>query len=79
VVGELANVITGNIKCFFPRGVDTGFPVVIHGTEHCIRVSGPIMRMPFLLEDGEVLWIGLRSFASGEAQAVRSASLAVVA
>ena len=79
VVGELANVITGNIKCFFPRGVNTSFPLVMYGTEHSIRIAGPVVRLPFLVEDGEVFWIGLRSLNAGEAQGVRSTSLAVVA
>ena len=58
-VGELANVITGNIKCLLPRGVYASLPVVMFGTEESVGGSH-VWAGSFRISGGEMFRVALR-------------------
>src|SRR5579871_5123602 len=57
-LGELANMLAGNLKSVLPRGVDLSMPSVVEGTDYSLRVCGEslIDRMAFTGELG-VIWV----------------------
>ena len=40
VMGELANMVAGNLKSLLPRGVDLSMPSVVEGSDYALRVCG---------------------------------------
>jgi chemotaxis protein CheX len=40
VMGELANMVAGNLKSLLPRGVDLSMPSVVEGSDYTLRVCG---------------------------------------
>ncbi len=40
VMGELANMIAGNLKSLLPKGVGLSMPVVIEGSDYALRICG---------------------------------------
>ncbi|MGO4884411.1 MAG: chemotaxis protein CheX [Bryobacteraceae bacterium] len=40
VMGELANMVAGNLKSLLPRGVDLSMPTVVEGTNYTLRICG---------------------------------------
>jgi chemotaxis protein CheX len=49
VMGELANMVAGNLKSVLPRGVDLSMPSVVEGTDYAVRICGvsSVERMTF--------------------------------
>jgi chemotaxis protein CheX len=49
VMGELANMVAGNLKSLLPRGVDLSMPSVVEGSDYSLRVCGvnAVERMTF--------------------------------
>lgn len=54
VMGELANMVAGNLKSLLPRGVDLSMPSVIEGSDHSLHVCGisAVEHMTFSSETG---------------------------
>ena len=44
VLGELVNMIGGNMKCVLTRGIQLSMPSVVDGTDYCLRVCGAKVR-----------------------------------
>lgn len=40
VMGELANMVAGNLKSLLPKGVDLSMPTVVEGKDYSLRVCG---------------------------------------
>ena len=59
-LGELANMLAGNLKSVLPHGIGLSLPSVVEGTDYSLRVCGGslIDRMPFSGELG-VIWVTL--------------------
>ncbi|HLY18997.1 MAG TPA: chemotaxis protein CheX [Bryobacteraceae bacterium] len=49
VMGELANMVAGNLKSLLPRGVELSMPSVIEGSDYAVRICGGnlVERMAF--------------------------------
>lgn len=59
VLGELANIIGGNLKCVLTRGViRLSMPSVVDGSQYSLRVCGAEVResIPFQCADG-TFWV----------------------
>jgi chemotaxis protein methyltransferase CheR len=58
VLGELANMIGGNMKCVLTRGIHLSMPSVVDGSDYSMRVCGGAVRdrLPFVCEYGP-FWI----------------------
>jgi chemotaxis protein CheX len=58
LIGELANMIGGNLKCVLRQGVRLSMPSVVDGTEYSLRVCGAQVkeRLSFQCAEG-VFWI----------------------
>jgi chemotaxis protein CheX len=59
-LGELANMIGGNLKSVLPRGVSLSLPSVVQGNSYSLRVCGGHRnnRMSFTGPDGP-FWVTL--------------------
>jgi CheY-specific phosphatase CheX len=59
-LGELANMIGGNLKSVLPRGVNLSMPSVVEGTKYSLRVCGghQYKRMAFAGPNGP-FWVTL--------------------
>jgi len=59
-MGELANMLAGNLKSVLPHGIGLSMPLVVEGRDYSLRVCGSsvIDRMPFSSALG-VLWVTL--------------------
>ncbi len=44
VLGELVNMIGGNLKCLLTRGIRLSMPSVVDGGDYCLRVCGAEVR-----------------------------------
>ena len=44
VLGELANMIAGNMKCVLAHGISLSMPSVVDGSDYSLRVCGAIVR-----------------------------------
>ena len=42
VMGELANMVAGNLKSLLPRGVDLSIPSVVEGRDYSLHVCGGV-------------------------------------
>jgi chemotaxis protein CheX len=40
VLGELANMVAGNLKSLLPKGVDLSIPTVVEGRDYSLHVCG---------------------------------------
>ena len=60
VMGELANMIAGNLKCTLVPGIRVSLPSVSDGAGHPLRVCGAhvVCRASFVTDDGP-FWISL--------------------
>jgi chemotaxis protein CheX len=50
-LGELANVIAGNLKPILPAGVGLTFPSVVQGSDYCLRTCGGNLSETLTLAD----------------------------
>ena len=59
-LGELANMLAGNLKSVLPRGVDISMPSVVEGTDYSVRVCGGNLtdRLSFTGDLG-LIWVTL--------------------
>jgi chemotaxis protein CheX len=64
-MGELANMLAGNLKSVLPHGISLSMPLVVEGADYSLRVcgGGVIDRIPFSSEFG-VLWVTLAEMFS---------------
>ena len=60
VLGELVNMIGGNLKCILSRGIRLSMPTVVDGRAYALRVCGAESseRLAFQFEEG-TFWIGV--------------------
>jgi chemotaxis protein CheX len=58
VLGELANMIGGNLKCVLTQGIRLSMPSVVDGSDYSVRVCGSRVqeRLTFQSEEG-LFWI----------------------
>jgi chemotaxis protein CheX len=42
VMGELANMVAGNLKSLLPRGVDLSMPSVVEGSDYTLHICGGV-------------------------------------
>ena len=58
VLGELANMIGGNLKCVLSQGIRLSMPSVMDGSDYSLRVCGVEVRhrLAFQCADG-IFWI----------------------
>jgi chemotaxis protein CheX len=58
VLGELANMIGGNLKCILGTGIRLSMPSVVDGTNYTLRVCGAEVREQLAFQSPEGLfWI----------------------
>ena len=58
VLGELANMIGGNMKCVLTRGIRLSMPSVVDGSDYSLRVCGAKVRERLTFQCAEGLfWI----------------------
>jgi len=59
-MGELANMLAGNLKSVLPHGIGLSMPSVVEGTDYSLRICGGnlVDRMPFTSAMG-VIWVTL--------------------
>jgi chemotaxis protein CheX len=59
-LGELANMVGGNLKAILPKGVSLSMPMVVQGSDYVIWFSGgnTVNRMAFQCPAG-LLWLHL--------------------
>ncbi len=57
-LGEMANMIGGNLKCLLPSGIQLGLPSVADGWAYHFRIPGAVVmeRLAFECEDG-CFWV----------------------
>ena len=57
-VGEVANIIGGNLKPILPRGIELSMPSVVEGDPSALRICGrsPLLRLAFSSAIG-VFWV----------------------
>ena len=58
VLGELANMIGGNLKCVLTRGIRLSMPSVVDGSDYCLRICGAEVseRLTFRCAEGP-FWV----------------------
>lgn len=67
VVGELTNMIGGNLKCALSDGIQLSTPVVVDGSSLSLRVCGAEVCQRLALRcDGLPLWVTVLSVGSLE-------------
>jgi len=60
VLGELANMIGGNMKCVLTRGIRLSMPSVVDGSDYSLRVCGAEVRERLAFQCAEGLfWIAV--------------------
>jgi len=65
VLGELVNMIGGNLKCVLTRGIQLSMPSVVDGSDYCLRVCGAEARERLAFQCAEGLfWITVLSTRS---------------
>ena len=58
VLGELANMIGGNVKCVLAVGIHLSMPSVVNGGDYTLRVCGSVVRERLAFRCGEgVFWV----------------------
>jgi len=58
VLGELVNMIGGNMKCVLPPGMQLSMPSVVNGSDYCLRVCGAVIRDRLAFESAEgPIWV----------------------
>jgi chemotaxis protein CheX len=58
VLGELVNMIGGNLKCVLTRGIRLSMPSVVDGSDYSLRVCGVEVRerLAFQCDEG-IFWV----------------------
>jgi chemotaxis protein CheX len=65
VLGELANMIGGNLKCVLTQGIRISMPCVVNGSDYSVRVCGAEQRdrVAFRSDEGP-FWVTVLSTRS---------------
>lgn len=68
-MGELANMVGGNLKSVMPRGVGLSMPTVVEGSDYSVRVCGGNLttRRSFRCEAG-TFWVTLVEVVPAESR-----------
>ena len=67
-MGEVANMIGGNMKSVMPRGVELSAPTVVEGADYALRFrAGDVITRAAFDSDCGLLWITLVEMADPEA------------
>ena len=61
VLGELANMIGGNLKSVLSRGIQLSMPSVVDGSDYCLRVCGAEVRERLGFQCSEGAFLGHRA------------------
>ena len=65
MLGELANMIGGNLKCVLARGIRLSMPSVVDGSDYSLRICGAAVRMRAGFQCAEGLfWVTILSTRS---------------
>jgi chemotaxis protein CheX len=65
VLGELVNMIGGNMKCLFAPGIQLSMPSVVDGSDYCLRVCGAVLRERIAFQSAEgPIWVAILSTRS---------------
>jgi chemotaxis protein CheX len=65
VLGELVNMIGGNLKCVLTQGIHLSMPCIVNGTNYFLRVCGAEVRERLAFESAEGLfWITVLTTAT---------------
>ena len=58
VLGELTNMIGGNLKCVLTRGIKLSMPAVVDGSDYALRICGAEIRqrLAFQCAEGQ-FWV----------------------
>ncbi len=66
VLGELANMIGGNLKCVLTAGIVLSIPSVVDGSNYHLRVCGATARdrLSFQCDEGP-FWVTILSVQQG--------------
>jgi chemotaxis protein CheX len=60
VLGEMANMIGGNLKCILSPGIQLSMPSVIIGSDYSLRVCGATVRERLTFQSAEgIFWTAL--------------------
>lgn len=73
VLGELANMIGGNVKSVLMSGIRLSMPSTVHGSDYNIRLCGGTVRqrMAFACDDG-TFWVTILTLQSPARERVSS-------
>jgi chemotaxis protein CheX len=65
VLGELANMIGGNLKSMLSKGMHLSMPMVVDGSDYSFRVCGAVLheRLPLSSEEGP-FWVTILTMPS---------------
>jgi chemotaxis protein CheX len=65
VLGEVANMIGGNLKCVLARGIRLSMPSVVDGTNYSVRVCGAQLREQLAFQSAEgPFWVTILAMPS---------------
>jgi chemotaxis protein CheX len=65
VLGELVNMIGGNLKCVLTQGIRLSMPSVVDGSDYSLRVCGAEVRERLAFDSAEGLfWISVLAMRS---------------
>jgi len=68
VLGELANMIGGNLKCVLGKGIDLSMPTVVDGSEYLLRVCGAEVEDRAAFESSQgAFWVTVLTRDPGDA------------
>jgi len=60
VLGELVNMIGGNMKCALTTGIRLSMPSVVNGSDYCLRVCGAVVRQRLAFQSAAgTIWVTL--------------------
>jgi chemotaxis protein CheX len=75
VLGEMANMIGGNLKCILSPGIQLSMPSVIIGSDYSLRVCGSNVREGLAFQSAEgIFWITLLTMQPRQSAARISAN-----
>jgi chemotaxis protein CheX len=59
-MGEIANMIGGNLKPVLPRGVQLSMPTVVRGSDYSLTIcGGNLVQRQCFRSEGKVFWVSL--------------------
>ena len=73
VLGELANMIGGNMKCVLTRGIRLSMPSVVDGSDYSLRVCGAVVsdRIAFNSAEGP-FWVTILTTSTVKKELLRA-------